>query len=171
MKTTRWMLPIFTLMLATACATQAPCDCERPPPNTLSPKEVKAFERDAASPEVTKTTTKKAQNMRHGGAIALTEGAKLEDHLGQRVIVVGQAGNAKLGAIVDGPHGVIYLVGMRAWTGAGVLGEQVEVSGVLERYDTSARKGADGLISQGTSGPSWWLRDPSYHLLTVDTID
>ena len=172
MSNTSWMLTLLALVLATsACATQASCDCERPPPNTLSPEEVKAFERDAAAPAKTPGSPEQAQRMRHGGARALPEGAKLADHLGQRIIVVRQAGNAKLGAVVDGPHGVIYLVGMRAWTGAGVLGQQDEVSGVLERHDTGSTKGPDGVVSQGTSGPSWWLRDPSYHLLTVDAID
>ena len=170
-----WMSLLCVLVLASsACATQPECACKRPPPNTLSPTEVKAFKGEAATPaniaeaaNDPPISPEKAQSMRHGGALYLEEGAKLQAHVGQRIIVIGVAGDAKLGAVVDSPLGVLYLSDTASWNGD-ILGQDVEVSGVLERRNTASSRGPDGLVTQGTSGPTWWLAKPQYHLLTLD---
>ncbi len=161
---TPWMPRLLLALLVTAapaCASpSAQCDCKRAPGEQASSKRPPA--ENTLRPEEVKS-------LRHAGAKILGADAALDAHQGQRVILTGTAENAKLGAVVLSPQGAVYLADKPSWPAdANILGEQVEVSGVLERVDTRARRAPDGSITQGTQGVSWFLQDTRYHLLTLD---
>lgn len=101
---------------------------------------------------------------------ALTGRAEVESAIGQRVVIVGLAREAKLGAVVLVDGAPIYCLGQDRWP-EGVEGEQVEVTGTLSRTDRfAARVDDDGAISQGTQGEVTVIEPCSFHLLTVDDV-
>jgi hypothetical protein len=66
--------------------------------------------------------------------------------------VTGTAGNAKLGAVVEGAEGPVYLLDRHEWP-AELVGKTVTVEGVIETTDAfAATTGPNGEISQGTTG-------------------
>lgn len=94
--------------------------------------------------------------------------AELAGAIGERVRIVGQAVDAKLAGalLVDGEP--IYCLELDRWPD-GVVGETVEVTGVLRRTDQfKATVAKDGAISQGTAGGDYVIDRCAYHILTVD---
>ena len=82
--------------------------------------------------------------------------------LGQKVRIIGVAQNAKLSAVVTTDRLTVYCIERAAW-GKEFLGRKVEVSGLLEETDQfNARRGEDGVISQGTKRSVLVLRSMTY---------
>lgn len=98
----------------------------------------------------------------------LSKFSEIEAAIGQRVVIVGTAREAKLVAVVLVEASPIYCIGQERWP-EGVEGEQVEVTGTLSRTDRfAARVDADGAVSQGTEGAIVVIEPCAFHLLTVD---
>ncbi|MEZ4449042.1 MAG: hypothetical protein R3B09_06120 [Nannocystaceae bacterium] len=99
---------------------------------------------------------------------ALTRPDEIESAIGERVVVVGTAGAAKLGAVVLVGEAPIYCLGREGWP-EGVEGQEVEVTGTLARTDRfAARVDDDGAVSQGTQGSIVVIEPCSFHLRTID---
>ncbi len=94
----------------------------------------------------------------------LEEKAGVDALLGKRVRVMGEAQNAKLGAVVVDGDLTVYLIDFREWPKA-VVGKQVEATGVLARdakYATQADM-SGAVLSSGE--PLIVLHEASYLLL------
>ena len=86
------------------------------------------------------------------------------DGVGQEVVYVGTAVNAKLAPAVDSDRGLVYCIEMEEWPEE-VLGKTVEVRGVLEQTDQfKAEVAPDGAISQGTAGGDLLLHGVTYEV-------
>ncbi|HEY0255007.1 MAG TPA: hypothetical protein VGC41_25950, partial [Kofleriaceae bacterium] len=88
-------------------------------------------------------------------AATLSTDAEAHASIGKSVTVVGRAGNAKLGAIVEAGELVVYCRGMEAWPEK-LVGTTVTVTGTLvQDHSYEVQPGA---MTQGTNGPIWALQ-------------
>lgn len=77
--------------------------------------------------------------------------------LGARVRVEGKATNDKLSAVVDTGQLAVYCLDIQAWPEARV-GTSTIVEGTLERTEEFRSHDDGGLVSQGTSGAIFVIR-------------
>jgi hypothetical protein len=93
---------------------------------------------------------------------------EIEAALGRTITIVGEAAEAKLGAVVVIDGSAIYCLGQERWPD-GVVGEQVEVTGTVSRTDRfRAEVLEEDAITQGTAGGDLVIEPCRFHLLTVD---
>ncbi len=84
-------------------------------------------------------------------------------NIGKQVTVYGEAGNAKLAAVIQtAGRLVIYCMNVPAWPDS-VNGKFVTAHGTLEQsHAAEAKRSPDGEIGQGTNGPIWVLENCQY---------
>lgn len=99
---------------------------------------------------------------------ALSSLKEIEAALDREITIVGEAAEAKLGAVVLIDGSAIYCLSQERWPD-GVVGEQVEVTGTVRRTDRfRAEVLEEDAITQGTAGGDLVIEPCRYHLLTVD---
>jgi len=143
------ILSCVSLMMAAACGGPPQVEMPAPPPDpfvTVAEIERAAAAAAAALPVV---------------PVLVGTAGQADAALGQRVRLLGTAGDAKLSAVVQSDALVVYCMGRgddgllveSRWP-ADVVGQEVAVTGILEHSDQFVSVvGEDGAITQGTEGP------------------
>lgn len=93
--------------------------------------------------------------------------SSLANQVGQAVTITGQAGNARMGAIVfTEDRTPVYLLGKEEWETEN--GQTVAVSGTLRSVSLApnATVDEDGAVSHGMDGDSWILEDATWTLVS-----
>ncbi|MDX2009821.1 MAG: hypothetical protein SFW67_06515 [Myxococcaceae bacterium] len=95
-------------------------------------------------------------------SVPVAEPRALGDLLGRRVRLVGQAADAKGGAVLLVGEQPIYVMGKASWPEA-LLNQRVALGGRLVRKQhlPLARRSPDGAMSQGAVGEQLVLEDPT----------
>ncbi len=114
-----------------------------------------------------------------GVPVLIGNAQQAEAALGERVRVMGTAGDAKLSAVVQSEELLVYCMGKGAeemlvesrWPEE-LLGQPVAVTGTLERSDQfMAVTEPDGAISEGTEAPILALVDYTHELVVPVEVE
>lgn len=95
-------------------------------------------------------------------AAVVVDGAGAKAQAGKPVAVKGTARDAKLAAAVVASDLIVYCLGLDSWP-KDVSGKPITAHGKLEETDEfTAKPSPTGVISAGTDGPVWVLRNCEY---------
>ncbi len=179
---------LVILALACACQRGAEPESSAPPASLSAPESGEVAAVEAPAEEGAKERgggnegdggDEEARRGEDGGELEAPGGlgeprpgtyriAEVRAALGMEQTVVGEAADAKLSAVVLIEESPVYCLGQDRWP-EGVVGEQVEVTGVVRRTDRfQAKVAGDGAISQGTKGGDLVIEPCAYHLMTLD---
>lgn len=116
-----------------------------------------------APPPETSGTSGSGSDVVQASPVVITDEAGATANTGKRTGVKGTARNAKLGGMVmTESHLNVYCGGVTEWP-KDVDGKVVTAFGTLTHTTQfEATKGRAGEISQGTSGPVWYLENCQY---------
>src|SRR5262249_14856981 len=103
------------------------------------------------------------------GAAALAQVATpqpWERQVGKTISIVGEAQNAKMGAVLVTKQGPIYLKDQGSWD-AKTVGHKVRATGTLKKFDLPGATQKDGEWSLGTTGQHSAYRLENFKWLRV----
>ncbi len=183
------MRPTSLVIIALACACQRGAEPESsaPPASSAAPEPGEVAPAEAPGEDPTgvggvasgEDAADDGSMAEGGGDLEEPEGlgaprpgnhrlAEVTAALGREQTLVGEAADAKLSAAVVVEGSPVYCLGLDRWP-EGVVGEQVEVTGVVRRTDRfQAKVAGDGAIAQGTEGRDLVIEPCAYHLMTLD---
>ena len=145
------MLALFFVVSAIACKKEKPDDQSAVVETSPSDQEPSSNKSQPEEPVLADTIAQETW-------LILERPEQVEGAIGKKVLITGEAENAKLSAIVMGEAATVYCLDISGWE-ADVRGTQVTVKGTLERTDQfAARTDEHGAISQGTGGGDLVLR-------------
>jgi len=92
-------------------------------------------------------------------ATRIAHASDIEDQLGRRVHIVGQATNTDHGPTIVNADLVVYMEEYRPWSGP-VVGKRVEAEGVIARDNATS-----SFVRVVNGEPMTFLRDASYRVV------